>query len=243
MSDGLSVRRSLSDAVFDRIQRAIKSGAYGVDERLPAEHTLASEFQVSRPVVRDALQRLRDQGLIYSRRGAGSFVRDQGLREPLGFGQMENLSDLQHCYDFRLTIEPEAAAMAAERRSDVSLTEIKAALDLLQDATNRHAHRADADFMFHASIARASANPYFATAMQALEEHIAVGMRFHGLTLHSMAGGLRHVFVEHTAVFEAIQDRDIDAARRLMRAHLTHSRNRLFADRRDAGTTSGEVLE
>lgn len=229
LGDGLNVRRSLSDAVFDRIQRSIKSGAYGVDERLPTEHALAAEFQVSRPVVRDALQRLRDQGLIYSRRGAGSFVREQGIREPLGFGQMENLSDLQHCYDFRLTIEPEAAAMAAERRTEDGLFKIKSALGLLRDATNRQAHRADADFMFHLSITQASANPYFATAMQALEEHIAVGMRFHGMSLRATSDGLQHVFVEHSAVFDAIADRDPAAARNLMRAHLTGSRNRLFA--------------
>jgi GntR family transcriptional repressor for pyruvate dehydrogenase complex len=231
MSDGLNVRRSLSDAVFDRILRAIKSGAYGVDERLPTEHTLAAEFQVSRPVVRDALQRLRDQGLIYSRRGAGSFVRDHGLREPLGFGQMENLSDLQHCYDFRLTMEPEAAAMAAHRRTDRSLQDIKAALDLLRDATNRQAHRADADFMFHLGIAKASANPYFATAMQALEEHIAVGMRFHGMSLRSTSDGLNHVFIEHTAIFEAIRLGDAEGARQMMKTHLTGSRDRLFEPR------------
>lgn len=229
VSDGLNVRRSLSDAVFDRIQRAIKSGAYAVDERLPTEHALAAEFQVSRPVVRDALQRLRDQGLIYSRRGAGSFVREQGLREPLGFGQMEKLSDLQHCYDFRLTIEPEAAAMAALRHTPEALARIKSALGLLRDATNRQAHRADADFMFHLSIAQASGNPYFSTAMQALEDHIAVGMRFHGMSLRSTSGALQHVFVEHTAVFDAIARRDAEAARALMRTHLTGSRDRLFA--------------
>lgn len=229
MTEGLNVRRSLSDAVFDRIQRAIKSGAYAVNERLPTEHALAAEFQVSRPVVRDALQRLRDQGLIYSRRGAGSFVREQGIREPLGFGQMENLSDLQHCYDFRLTIEPEAAAMAAERHTPEALARIKSALGLLRDATNRQAHRADADFMFHLSIAQASANPYFSTAMQALEEHIAVGMRFHGMSLRSTSNGLQHVFVEHSAVFDAIARRNTEAARELMRAHLTGSRDRLFA--------------
>jgi GntR family transcriptional repressor for pyruvate dehydrogenase complex len=228
LSEGLNVRRSLSDAVFDRILRAIKSGAYAVDERLPTEHALAAEFQVSRPVVRDALQRLRDQGLIYSRRGAGSFVREQGVREPLGFGQMENLSDLQHCYDFRITIEPEAAAMAALRRSPEALQKMKSALSLLRDATNRHAHRADADFMFHLSIAQASTNPYFSTAMQALEEHIAVGMRFHGMSLRSTSDGLQHVFVEHSAVYDAIEKRDAEAARTLMKVHLTGSRNRLF---------------
>ncbi|HWV21446.1 MAG TPA: FadR/GntR family transcriptional regulator, partial [Devosia sp.] len=224
MSDSLSGRRSLSETVFDRIQRSIKSGAYAVDERLPTEHALAAEFQVSRPIIRDALQRLRDQGMIYSRRGAGSFVREQGIREPLGFGQMENLSDLQHCYDFRLTIEPEAAAMAAQRRSPEALQKIKTALNLLRDATNRQAHRADADFMFHLSIAQASANPYFVTAMQALEEHIAVGMRLHGLSLRRTNDGLGHVLTEHTAVFEAISSGDAATARKLMLDHLAGSR-------------------
>ena len=88
--------------------------------------------------------------------------------------------------------------------------------------------RADADFMFHLSIAQASANPYFATAMQALEDHIAVGMRFHGLSLRSTRGGLQHVFVEHTAVYEAIQAGDAEAARSHMRGHLIGSRDRLF---------------
>jgi GntR family transcriptional repressor for pyruvate dehydrogenase complex len=145
---------------------------------------------------------------------------------------MENLSDLQHCYDFRLTIEPEAAAMAAVRRSSEALEKIKGALNLLRDATNRQAHRADADFMFHLSIAQASGNPYFATAMHALEDHIAVGMRFHGISLRSTSDGLRHVFVEHTAVYESIANSDADAARRLMKTHLTGSRDRLFEPKR-----------
>ncbi|SMQ69239.1 GntR family transcriptional regulator, transcriptional repressor for pyruvate dehydrogenase complex [Devosia lucknowensis] len=232
MSDSLVGRRSLADTVFERIQRSIKSGAYAVDERLPTEHALASEFQVSRPVIRDALQRLRDQGLIYSRRGAGSFVREQGVREPLGFGQMENLSDLQHCYDFRLTIEPEAAAVAARRHTPESLQKIRTALNLLRDATNRQAHRADADFMFHLSIAQAAGNPYFVTAMQALEEHIAVGMRLHGLSLKSTTDGLARVLVEHADILAAIAASDAELAHNLMRDHLQGSRDRLFLPQR-----------
>lgn len=108
-------RKGLADIVFERMLRAIKSGAYNPDERLPTEHELAAEFEVSRPVIREALKRLRDQGLIYSRRGAGSFVRSVGLRQPLGFGQLENVADLLNCYEFRLTLEPAAAAAAATR--------------------------------------------------------------------------------------------------------------------------------
>ncbi|EPX78753.1 FadR/GntR family transcriptional regulator [Salipiger mucosus] len=225
---GAAQRKSLSDVVFDKLHRAIKSGAYAPDEKLPTEHDLAAEFEVSRPVIRDALRKLRDQRLIYSRQGAGSFVRQLGTREPLGFGQLQNLADLKRCYEFRLVLEPAAAEMAAERRSSEDLAGIEAALRVMQDATARSRHREDADFEFHHAISVASGNDYFSTAMDALKEHIAVGMQFHGLSLKQTAGGLDHVYGEHLAIFEAIRDGEADQARLLMRAHLLGSRARLF---------------
>jgi GntR family transcriptional repressor for pyruvate dehydrogenase complex len=109
---------------------------------------------------------------------------------------------------------------------------VEAALDLLRDATNRQSHREDADFQFHLAIATAAENGYFATAFEALKEHIAVGMRFHGLSIKRDATGLARVFGEHARIFEAIRDRDAAAARERMRAHLAGSRDRLFERRR-----------
>ncbi|MGX5666849.1 FadR family transcriptional regulator [Rhizobium daejeonense] len=229
---GETGRKSLADVVFERMQKAIKSGAYRSDERLPTEHDLAAEFEVSRPVVREALKRLRDQGLIYSRQGAGSFVRSIGLKEPLGFGQLQNVSDLLNCYEFRLTMEPEAAACAAERHGPETLASIANALELMRDATNRLSHREDADFQFHLAIAKASENPYFSTAMEALKDHIAAGMRFHGVSVKREASGLTRVFGEHADIFEAIRNRNTEKARDLMRHHLLGSRERLFERRR-----------
>lgn len=223
-----TARKSLGDLVFERMHRAIKSGAYQPDERLPTEHDLAIEFEVSRPIVREALRRLREQGFIYSRRGAGSFVRAVGMREPLGFGQLENVADLLNCYEFRLTVEPAAAAAAAERHDAVTLAAIRQALELMRDATNRQSHREDADFQFHLAIARASQNSYFFIAMEALKDHIAVGMRFHGASVKRETTGLTRVFAEHEAIAEAIAARDGAKARQLMHDHLTGSRERLF---------------
>lgn len=223
-----TARRSLGDLVFERMHRAIKSGAYKPDERLPTEHDLAIEFEVSRPIIREALRRLREQGFIYSRRGAGSFVRAVGMREPLGFGQLENVADLLNCYEFRLTVEPAAAAAAAERHDAATLAAIRQALELMRDATNRQSHREDADFQFHLAIARAAQNSYFFTAMEALKDHIAVGMRFHGASVKRETTGLTRVFGEHEAIAEAISARDGAKARELMHQHLTGSRERLF---------------
>ncbi|MDF0600281.1 FadR/GntR family transcriptional regulator [Psychromarinibacter sp. C21-152] len=225
-------RKSLADVVFEKLNRAIKSGAYAADERLPTEHDLAAEFQVSRPVIREALRRLRDNGLVYSRRGAGSFVRQVGLREPIGFGHVASIADLDRCYEFRITLEPEAAAAAARRHDAVSMAPIDAALAEMRDATQRRRHREDADFAFHLAIARASDNRYFATAMEALEDHIAVGMQFHGMSLKITPDGLVHVYEEHKEIAEAIREGRADRARDLMRAHLIGSRDRLFEGRR-----------
>lgn len=229
---GRAQRKSLSEVVFDKLHRAIKSGAYGADERLPTEHDMAAEFQVSRPVIREALRRLRDHGLIYSRRGAGSFVRQSGLREPLGFGHVASISDLDRCYEFRITLEPQAAASAAARHTPQSLALVFSALEEMRDATARQRHREDADFAFHLSIAQASDNQYYATAMEALKDHIAVGMQFHGLSLKIDANGLSGVYLEHRGIFDAIRDRDADRARDLMRAHLIGSRDRMFEGRK-----------
>ncbi|WBU63607.1 FadR/GntR family transcriptional regulator [Paracoccus aerodenitrificans] len=225
-------RRSLADVVFERLEQSIKSGAYADDERLPTEHELAAEFEVSRPIVREALRRLRERGLIYSRQGAGSFVRTQGLRNPLGFGMLENVADLLACYEFRLTIEPESAARAAERQTAESLAEITSALELMRDATNRQIHRDDADFQFHLAVALASENSYFSTALGALKDHIAAGMKFHGASAKRETHGLVRILAEHTQIFEAIRDGDSETARRRMREHLLGSRERLFERRR-----------
>jgi GntR family transcriptional repressor for pyruvate dehydrogenase complex len=223
-----TTRKSLADLVFERMHRAIKSGAYQPDERLPTEHDLATEFEVSRPIIREALRRLREQGLIYSRRGAGSFVRALGMKEPLGFGQLENVADLLNCYEFRLTLEPAAAAAAAARHDAESLAAIRQALELMRDATNRQSHREDADFQFHLAIARAARNSYFSTAMEALKDHIAMGMRFHGASVKRETAGLSRVFAEHEAIAVAIAAGDGSSARQLMLDHLTGSRERLF---------------
>src|SRR5690606_13865849 len=223
-----TTRKGLPDIVFERMHRAIKSGAYQPDERLPTEHDLAAEFEVSRPIIREALRRLREQGLIYSRRGAGSFVRALGMKEPLGFGQLENIADLLNCYEFRLTLEPAAAAAAAARHDAQSLSAIRQALELMRDATNRQSHREDADFQFHLAIARAARNTYFSTAMEALKDHIAVGMKFHGASVKRETSGLSRVFAEHETIAEAIAAGDAAKARQLMHEHLTGSRERLF---------------
>lgn len=206
----------------------IRTDDYHAGQKLPSEHDLAAQLDVSRPIIRDALCRLREEGLIYSRRGAGSFVKTRTENRTLGYAPVETIADIQRCYEFRLTIEPENAAYAALRWNETVLSTIASALELLRDATQAHRHREDADFAFHCAIAEATNNHYFVSSMQALKEHIAVSMKFHGASLMGPKSALTDVFEEHASIFEAIRTRDTDRARNEMRHHLEGSRDRVF---------------
>ena len=225
----------LVERVYQRLRTQIVAKELRADQRLPGEHQLAALFDVSRPIVRDALQRLREERLIRSRRGAGSFVLAQGGNDAVGravaFAPVETIADIQRCYEFRLTIEPENAYWAALRWNTPALDSIGAAVELLRDATLAHSHREDADFAFHAAVAEATNNHYYVTSMNALKEHIRVGMKFHGVALMGPKSALLEVFHEHLSIFEAIRARNAPLAREVMHHHLVGSRDRVFEKR------------
>ncbi|SNT09055.1 GntR family transcriptional regulator, transcriptional repressor for pyruvate dehydrogenase complex [Tardiphaga sp. OK246] len=222
---------SLVDKVYGELAQRIANGDYAPDQKLPGEHELADMFDVSRPVLREALGRLREDGLITSRQGAGSFVQMRAQQQPLGFARVETIADIQRCFEFRITMEADAAHFAALRRSDDNLGKMEAALGLLREATKKRKHREDADYAFHLAVSEATNNHYFATSLNALKDHVAVGMKLHGLSLMGPRPGLEQVFEEHSSIFEAIRDRDAEAARTAMRLHLETSRDRLFEGR------------
>lgn len=224
-----AARFSLADRVYAALQARVVNGDYAPQQKLPPEKELSVEFGVSRPVLRAALERLRTEGLISSRQGAGNFIRGKATPPPLGFQKVETIADIQRCYEFRLAVEVDAAGFAAQRRNEAALEEMASALRLLAAATGSRVHREDADFAFHHAITKASNNQYFVATLQALREHINVGMKLHGESLMSDgAKALESVLGEHTAIHEAIRDGDADAARNRMRQHILHSRSRLF---------------
>lgn len=218
----------LGDRVYHLIYSRISNGTYLPNRKLPTEKQLSEEFGVSRPVLRSAIEQLRNEGLVYSRQGAGTYVRPQAVSS-LGFQRVETIADIQRCYEFRLTIESDAASLAAVRRNNQTLAEMESALDLLSAATGSLTHREDADFAFHLAVIRASNNQYYEAAMRALHEHINVGMRLHGQSLmNDGARGLQNVLEEHRVIFSAINERQPEIAQSAMRRHIEHSRDRLF---------------
>ena len=158
----ISKASKLVTMVFEQLQERIVSGEFPSGSKLPGEHDLATLLGVSRPVVRDALGRLRDVGLAIPRQGSGTFVRVFDTHKTsLGFSPVKTIADIQRCYEFRLTIEPDAAYFAALRHDEAAVLKIRAALSELRDATRDQTHRSDVDFLFHRSVAEAANNHYY----------------------------------------------------------------------------------
>ncbi|MBM7328916.1 FadR family transcriptional regulator, partial [Agrobacterium sp. S2] len=103
----------LSDIIYEKIVGMISDGRFPVNERLPSEQNLASLFGASRPVVREALERLRNDELIVSQKGSGSYVRQQPDSSVLQQVPVGSLADVQRFFEFRAGLEASAAELAA----------------------------------------------------------------------------------------------------------------------------------
>ena len=222
-------RTKLRDQLYDQIFALVMDGEFAQGTKLPTELELAERFAVSRTVVREALARLRDDGIVVSRQGAGTFVERRPDSAILRFAPLGSIADVQRCYEFRIALEGEAAACAALRRDPEALRRMEHAVDALDDVIRVGAVGTDADFRFHLTIAEATQNPFFVSVMSSLNGHVALAINIaRSLSLMRPASRIKSVQAEHRAIVDAIRDGDPEVARSAMRRHLDSARKRVF---------------
>lgn len=221
--------QSLSSVVYQKILISIISGEYPANEKLPSEAKLCEQYSVSRPVLREALTRLKEDNLIVSRRGSGSFVIKRPDDAVLSFSKISSISDIQRCFEFRTSLEGNAAGLAATRRTAEQLGRIVAAAEKINEANKLHALASDEDFEFHLAIAEAANNKYYTTVMKSLRENIKEGMNItRTLSLRSSNNRMDLVQDEHDTILKYIIDGDAQKAEAAMKAHLNNARIRMF---------------
>jgi GntR family transcriptional regulator, transcriptional repressor for pyruvate dehydrogenase complex len=223
----------LGDHLYQAILTMIDRQKMAEGARLPPENDLATLFGVSRPTVRETLSRLRDDGVIISRRGSGSYVsRRDGSHEEMSdvtFDRIDSFEQIQKCYEFRKAIEGEACFLAATRHTPALFDRIEAACAVLGRDVDDGRLGNDSDFDFHLSIARGTGNEWFASALAAMRSQIEFSIEIaRSLTFHRSLHHLQTVQGEHVAVLEALRVRDGERAREAMRDHLTKTCNRIF---------------
>lgn len=221
--------RTLSDRSYEKVIAMIVSGDIPVGAKLPTEHALSEQLEVSRPVLRQALKQLREDGVIVSRQGSGSFVQRRPEGAVLDFAPVGSIADIQRTFEFRAAIEGEAAYLAAQRRTDNELDKLRTLLDELDRCISESELGVEADEMFHEMICETSGNQYFSAARNSMKANILTGLNLtRNLSLTKPQERLELVQHEHYLIFDAIKDQNPDAARAAMRAHVENARKRVF---------------
>jgi len=225
----MSRRATLSDQIYDEMVSRIVAGEYAVGQRLPSEADLCAAYAVSRTVVREVLFRLREKGYVTSRRGAGSFVQRSGCGTGSTFGPVSSIADLNRCFEFRVSMEGEAAFLAAERRDVTTLPVLRQAHIAFRDAVALESTGSEEDIAFHLAVAAASRNQFFSGMLRAIQVHVLFGINLsRNLAPVFAEEHLSRSVEEHGRILDAIQAGDSTTARATMRAHLMNARHRIF---------------
>jgi len=223
--------RGLVTEVVDSLAGSIREGQLQAGTKLPTEAEIMSHFGVSRTVVREAISKLQASALVETRHGIGTFVlaqQDLGNFK-IAAEDFTTVADVISVLELRISLETEAAGMAALRRTADNLLAMKTALDAFKESIQQDSDAVPPDFQFHMEVAHSTGNRHFADLMTYLGTMIIPRTRVN-TTLRAPEGRLKYlerVHSEHENIFQAIQQQNVEAARAAMRKHLTNSQERL----------------
>lgn len=218
----------LADKLAARLRKEISAGRYMQGEKLPTERELAVGYGVSRPTVREALGRLRQDNLIVSRQGSGAFV----AKGPSNVFRMESFGSLnpvevKNIVELLTAVESAASAHAASRRTHAQMEAIRAAYGAMDQAIAAKRPGVDEDVAFHRAIIEATHNPVFRDMLGFLDGRVRGFIRTARMNSVRFEGLTALVQQEHAAIMGAIEARDETGARDAARTHLDNALRRL----------------
>ena len=230
MNTGKIAVQRLSDTIAHELERRILEGALKPGDRLQPERELAAELGVSRPSLREAIQKLVSRGLLQSRQGGGTYVTDRldaGFTDPWSemLSQHPNLqADL---LEFRGMLESEAAAMAARRATETDLARIGEAFARVEalfaqgPSDTVFEEQVKADLAFHQAIAEAAHNVMFghltASLFRVTHDNIDRNLRH----LRPLEDDWLDLRSQHAAIWEAVRTRNPAAVQAAVRRHIS----------------------
>lgn len=215
------VKTNLYEQVLDAIIDNIKTGRFAKGEKLLSEIDLASSFNVSRNIIREALKILENFGVLESRNGVGTFISEnaeEGLQNMRFFQLLKENTSIETTLETRLFLEPSAAYYAALRIDAEGIKNLKHCLKKQFDKKNNMA-RYEHDFDLHLLIAYYSGNSlckeFLTTLMASLK-----GSLYRDFNRHVSVQLHIEDELEHCQIVDAIANHDARQAKTLMEKHL-----------------------
>lgn len=201
----------LADSVASELEKRILEGSLKSGARLPSERTLALDLGVSRPSLREALQKLVSKGLLTTRHGGGTFVTDQleaHFVDPW-LDMLKGNPSLHHdLLEFRQMLESQAASLAADRATDVDIQRLDSVFAALEESYERDdlPHCINTDVAFHQAVAEASHNVLIghltASLMRVIHGHVSKNLEH----LHTRPQRWSQLRAQHRAIWQAIRE-------------------------------------
>jgi DNA-binding FadR family transcriptional regulator len=225
-ADGPIQKRKLYHEVLDRLMQRIQSGEIRPGDQLPPERELMDQYGVGRPAIREALQSLERSGIVEISHGERARVvvpTADGLIRQIGSGARHLLhtqpDTLDHLKQARVFLEAGMARMAALQATAGDVALLRQRIEEHRAALDELALFLDRDMAFHCEIARISGNPIFPAIVEAI---FRWGRDYYQPMVRA-PGAEQLTLREHTAIVDAIEARDADAADAAMREHLMRS--------------------
>lgn len=219
----------LSDHIVAQIETLILEGTLKAGERLPAERALAEQFGVSRPSLREAIQKLVAKGLLVSRQGGGTYVVDSlgsTFSDPLLQLLEKNPEAQRDLLELRHTLEGSCAYYAAQRATKVDHERLRLAFEALQDCYLRHdevsrAEEGAADARFHMAIAEASHNAVLLHTVKGLFDLLKRNVVTNIGGMYAQRSETRkQLMAQHRELYEAIIGARAEEAREVSDRHI-----------------------
>jgi GntR family transcriptional repressor for pyruvate dehydrogenase complex len=217
----------LYEQIVDQVEKRILSGELNPGDKLPPERELVKQFGVSRTAVREAIKALSQKGLIAVYPGRGTFVIDStssAVRHSLDMlikvGGKDGVTDL---VEVREILEPEIAALAANRATEEQIMTIQETVATMENAMEDPNTFVEADLDFHLALAQATNN----ALIPALIDSLIDLLRQHRMRAAAVEGALQRGQPFHKLIIDAIRRKDEDSAREAMRAHLKQIRQEM----------------
>ncbi|PLP96278.1 FadR/GntR family transcriptional regulator [Cupriavidus pauculus] len=238
LAGGKGNEPTLADRVTALLSGQIRKGTYPVNARLPTEKFMTEQFGVSRTVIREAISRLKSEGLVESRQGSGTVVLDPAAAEVfrLGRDNADPAVGVVRILELRRGIEAEMAALAAERRSDAQLTAIREARQAIDRAVDAGGDGVEEDLAFHLAVSSATGNPHYTELLGMLTRSLRDAIQLTRGNESRRSDLAAQVRMEHTEICAAIEAQDVSRARQAAFQHMRNTEARILAAERDFWT-------
>jgi GntR family transcriptional repressor for pyruvate dehydrogenase complex len=216
-----------ADEVVQQIEALVLEGILRVGDRLPGERELARQFDVSRPILRDALKDLEARGLITTRPGGGTYVADvigQVFAKPVTELFATHRKAASDYLEYRREIEGVAAEYAARRATHDDLALLDRIVERMQEAHPSADMEAEAaiDVEFHQAIGECAHNIMLMHTLRSCYRLLSDGVLQNRLLVFNMPNAGSALLEQHLAIYETVRAGDPPAARRAAMDHITY---------------------